>query len=187
MNQSLIVGSLASVAKANHQSLAETFINADVIVLCDTSSSMTDFIGGGKTRYDKACEELSTLQNTLPGRIAVISFASQPVFCPSGVPQAPSGMTDLASALKFARVADVGDMRFIVISDGEPDSERAALEVASTYKGRIDVIYVGREGGPGYAFLQKLARSKGGQAITSENAKELAAAATLLLSSGGMA
>lgn len=182
--QAIIVGSLASVAKANHQSLAETFISADVIVLIDTSSSMQNR-GGEKSRYERACEELTNLQSTLPGRIAVISFASEPIFCPSGVPQPPCGMTDLAKALKFAKVADVCDMRFIVISDGEPDSEREALDVASTYQGRIDVIYIGREGGPGQAFLQKLARAHGGKSITSENAKELAAGVTYLLSSGG--
>lgn len=185
-NQANIVGSLAAVAKQNNQSLAETFISADVIVLVDTSASMSDTTRNNKSRYDRACEELAALQNTLPGKIAVISFSSQPVFCPSGVPQLPSGMTDLAEALKFAKVADVAGMRFIIISDGEPDSEREALDIASKYVGRIDVIYVGREGGPGQKFLQKLARAHGGKAITSEDAAHLATAATLLLSSGGM-
>lgn len=179
VNNQPVTGSLASVAKANQQSLAETFIGADVIVLIDTSASM---IGD---RYQKACAELAQLQNTLPGRIAVISFSTEPIFCPSGIPQEPSAATDLAKALRFAKIADIGDMRFIVISDGEPDSESEALKVAAQYSGRIDVIYVGPEGGPGAAFLQRLARAHGGQAITSENAKELAAAARFLLSSGG--
>lgn len=184
MNTAIITGSLSSVAKANNQSLAETFLNADCVVLVDTSSSMLDRDLGSKSRYDRACQELATLQNTLPGKIAVISFANDAIFCPSGVPQPPCGTTNLAGALKFAKVADVGGIRFIVISDGEPDNEREALDVVAQYVGRVDVIFVGREGGPGQKFLQRLAKSKGGQAITSENAKELAAAATYLLTSG---
>ncbi len=181
-NQALVVGSLQSVAKATGQSLAETFISADVVVLVDTSSSMLDR-DGDNSRYDRACSELSRLQSSLPGKIAVISFASEPIFCPSGVPQTPFGMTDLAKALKFAKVADVGDMRFIIISDGEPDSQEEALAAVAQYRGRVDVIYVGREGGPGEKFLTRLAKSKGGKSITSENAKSLAAAAQYLLTS----
>ena len=182
--QTTVTGSLASVAKANRQSLAETFLSADVVILMDTSSSMMDRDDDHQTRYDRAVSELERLQNSLPGKIAVISFATEPIFCPAGVPQTPCGMTDLAKALRFAKVADIGDMRFIVISDGEPSSEREALEVAAQYSGVIDVIYIGREGGPGQKFLQRLAKAHGGKAITSENAKELAAAAQYLLQAG---
>jgi Mg-chelatase subunit ChlD len=183
-NQEPVTGSLASVAKANHQSLAETFLSADAVVLIDVSSSMSQRDAGEQTRYERACSELAQLQNTLPGKIAVISFASEPMFCPSGIPQQPCGMTDLAKALRFTKVADVADMRFIVISDGDPDSEREALDVAAQYVGRIDVIYVGHEGGSGQKFLQRLAKSKGGQSITAESAKELSAAAQYLLQAG---
>lgn len=182
-NQALVTGSLQSIAQTNRQSLAETFINADGIVLIDTSSSMTDCDLGKQSRYEHACKELARLQNTLPGKIAVISFASEPIFCPSGIPQPPIGSTDLAKALRFAKVADVAGMRFIVISDGEPNNEHEALDMAAQYGGRIDVIYVGPEGGPGQKFLQRLAKVKGGQSITAENAKELAAAAQYLLTS----
>lgn len=186
--QAIIVGSLASVAKANNQSLAESFISADCVVLVDTSSSMScaDFDienRKSKSRYDRACDELSKLQSNLPGKIAVISFASEAVFCPAGIPQPPHGTTDLAGALRFAKVADVGGMRFIVISDGEPDNEREALDMVAQYSGRVDVIYVGPQGGPGESFLKRLAKSKGGQSITAANAKELAAAAQFLLTS----
>jgi len=182
-NQALVTGSLQNIAQAKHQSLAETFINADCIVIIDTSSSMDARDLNRQSRYERACEELARLQNTLPGKIAVISFASEPIFCPSGIPQPPIGTTDLAKALRFAKVADVADMRFIVISDGQPDSESAALDVVAQYGGRIDVIYVGPEGGPGADFLKRLAKIKGGQSITAENAKELAAAAQYLLTS----
>ena len=90
-------------------------------------------------------------------------------------------MTDLAKALKFAKMADVSGMRFIVISDGEPDSQQDALDVAKTYKNRIDTIYVGPENGGGQAFLQQLAKASGGQGVTSAQVKELASDIKTLL------
>ena len=168
----VVKGSLTDIAKQNSTSLAETFLSADVIVLVDTSSSMEAHDApGGKSRYDAACTELANLQATIPGKVAVISFAStgQVMFCPNGQPFNLEGGTGLASALEFAKIADVPDMRFVVISDGQPDSEREALKVAATYLNRIDTIFVGPEGDDrGRAFLTKLANAKGGQAVTAD-------------------
>src|SRR3990172_10796994 len=142
MNTQLVKGSLSAVAQQNNQSIAETFINADVIILTDTSGSMAAADSrGGRSRYDVACEELKNLQASLPGKLTLLSFSDDVIFCPSGVPFNYQGGTDLAKALQFAKVADVTGIRFIVISDGQPDNEEAALKVARTFNNRIDTIY----------------------------------------------
>lgn len=172
----LVKGSIGAIAKDTGKSLAQTFISADIVVLVDTSGSMgTRDSRDHQSRYEVACEELAALQASLPGKVAVISFSDRTMFCPDGVPFNLRGGTDLAGALKFARVADVPGMRFVVISDGEPDEPQAALHEAAKYKARIDVIYVGSEILPtGRDFLINLAKASGGQAVTAAQAKQLA-------------
>jgi len=183
-NQNAIVpGSLNAVAQQNGKSIAESFINADAIILCDTSGSMhANDSREGKSRYDVACDELKQLQASLPGKIALLSFSDDVQFCPSGIPFDFGSMTDLAKALKFAKMGDLtSGMRFIVISDGEPDSEGEALAIAKTYKNHIDTIFVGPDGGSGQEFLKRLANASGGQTVTADRVKELASSVQKLL------
>ncbi len=179
----IVKGSLADVATQNGQSLAQTFVGAEAVVIVDTSGSMSAADSrGGNTRYNVACDELAALQAGMPGKIAVLSFSQHTMFCPDGKPFNQGGGTDLAGALKFAQIADVPGIRFIVISDGEPDSPSAALAVAKTYKSRIDVIYVGPEALPdGRDFLTRLAKASGGQAVTADRAQGLLGATQKLL------
>ena len=185
-NNAIIQGSLGAIAQQEGKSIAESFVNADAIIITDTSASMKQCDSrDGKSRYDVACEELKQLQVSLPGKLALLSFSSDVVFCPNGIPFDLNGMTDLAKALKFAKMGDLASgMRFIVISDGEPDSEDEALKVAKTYKNRIDTIYVGPEGGEGQDFLKRLAKASGGQGITAAQVKELASSVEKLLLKG---
>ena len=180
---SIVTGSLTDVAKRNGHSLAQTFVNAEVVILVDTSGSMeTHDSLGGRQRYEVACAELAVLQEQLPGKIAVLSFSNTAMFCPDGKPYNQGGMTDLAGALKFACVADVPGMRFIVISDGEPNDANAALAEAKRYQNRIDVLYVGPEQMPaGREFLMRLAHASGGQAVTADRAQNLLGATRKLL------
>ncbi len=187
-NHNLVAGSLYEIAKKNNQSIAETFINCDVVILVDTSGSMsvTDS-QGGMSRYDVACEELKGLQDSLPGKIAVLSFSDNVNFCPSGVPFFQGSGTDMAKALQFAKITDgVPGMRFILISDGEPNIPSETLRIAKTYQNKIDTIYVGPEAHPtGRDFLQQLAKASGGQTITADRAKELKSGIeTLFLNAG---
>lgn len=179
----IVKGSLTDLARQQGQSLAQTFVNAEVVVLVDTSGSMATHDSlGGRQRYEVACEELAALQGSRPGKLAVLSFSQATLFCPDGKPFNQGGGTDLAGALKFARVADVPGMRFIVISDGQPDSPSAALAEAGQYRNRIDVIYVGPESMPaGREFLAKLAVASGGQMVTADRAQNLLAATQKLL------
>lgn len=180
----IVPGSLSAIAQQEHQSLAESFMSADAIILCDTSGSMGDNDSrGGKTRYEVALEELAQLQAKMPGKLAILSFSNTVVFCPGGVPQFLMATTDLAGALRFARVADVDGMQFIVISDGEPDDTRAALAEAAQYRSKISTIFVGPEDDRtgGRDFLARLAAKSGGQAITADRVRELAAKTERLL------
>lgn len=186
MNTQLIQGSIGAIAQQSGKSIAESFINADCIIIVDTSSSMSAHDSrGGKSRYEVACEELKTLQTNLPGKLALLSFSDDVIFCPNGIPFNYEGMTDLARALKFAKMGDLASgMRFIVISDGEPNDEQDALKVAKTYRNRIDTIFVGPEGSSGADFLKKLAHASGGQTVTADRVKELAANVQKLLLAG---
>jgi Mg-chelatase subunit ChlD len=187
MKQTAIVtGSLGAIAQQSGKSIAETFMSADAIVIVDTSGSMSSNDSrSGKSRYDVACEELAALQKSMPGKIAVISFSSVTLFCPNGVPTNLGGGTDLAGALRFAKAADVPDMQFIVISDGQPDEPDKALKIARTYKNHISVIYVGPEEHPaGRQFLEQLAAATGGQTVTASKAQGLLQATESLLLHG---
>lgn len=171
----IIPGSLGAVAKQENKSIAETFVNADLVVIVDTSGSMsTHDSRGKKSRYEVACEELASLQATHPGKIAVLSFSDSTIFCPAGIPTYLGGGTDMAKALQFAKIADVPGMQFILISDGEPNDEQETLVVAKTYRNKISTIYVGPEEHPtGRVFLQHLAAATGGKTITVDRAREL--------------
>lgn len=183
-NTAIIPGSLGAIARSQHISLAESFMSASCVVVFDSSGSMAATDGSdGRSRYDTACAELANLQGHLPGKIAVLSFSDEVVFCPDGRPLYLGGGTDLARALRFARQADVSGMRFIVISDGDPNSRSEALAEAAKFKNKIDVIYVGPEDMPhGREFLTRLAQASGGQAITAERALQLESSIRYLLS-----
>lgn len=183
MSNAIVPGSLQAIAQSSGASIAETFINAETIIVVDVSGSMTiqdvtsasweTGLQKGPSRYDRACQELADLQADLPGKIAVVAFSSAVEFCPSGRPVFQGGGTDLAAALKFVHVADECDIRFIVISDGEPDDEARALKAARKFRSKIDTIFVGPAGGAGQDFLRRLANASGGQNITANQVKDL--------------
>lgn len=183
MNNNIVPGSLGAMAKAGRTSIAQSFMSAECIVIVDTSGSMDSMDSrGGRSRYEVACDELAYLQGQMPGKLAVLAFSSKVMFCPNGVPFYYGEGTDLVQALKFASVADVPGMRFILISDGEPSAPQECLKIARTFKNRIDVIYVGPEDSPfGREFLTDLSRACGGVTVTSDRAKELGATVQNLL------
>ncbi len=177
MSNSIIPGSIGAIATATGKSIAETFVNADLVVIVDTSGSMSiEDSRGGRSRYSVACEELANLQASHPGKIAVLAFSDTTIFCPNGKPVYLGGTTDMAESLRFAKIADVPGMQFVLISDGEPNDPNETLRVAKTYQNKISTIYVGPEDRPaGRDFLQKLSREAGGQFVTADRAKELKA------------
>lgn len=182
-NLQVVPGSISAMATQNHKSIAESFASAEIIVIVDVSGSMSDHDSrDGLSRYEVACQELSQLQKNLPGKIAVIGFSDRVEFHPGGIPVFQGGGTDLAKALSFVKVADLPGVRFILISDGEPNYPSEALSMAKTFTNKIDVVYVGPEERPsGNEFLRKLAESTGGQSVTANKAMELAAKISVLL------
>jgi len=176
-------GSLADVARTSGRSLAETFVSADVVVIVDVSGSMaTNDSRGGRERYQVALEELANLQASLRGRVAVIAFSDVPLFVPGGQPPFLAGGTDLAGALKFARVADTPGVRFFVISDGLPVDGRAALAEAAQFQARVDTVFVGDERDhAARSFMLRLATQQGGQTMTAARVNELANTVQYLL------
>ena len=176
MKYEITKGSISDLMQKEDVSLAESFLSCDCVVLFDVSGSMDNKDYTGRTRYDRGCDQLRELQASLPGKIAVVQFADNVQFMPGGVPVMElSGYgTDLAAGLRFIRVADVPEMRFVVISDGAPDSEAMALEEARKFTEKIDTVYIGKEDGDGRDFLSKLAKASGGSAIQSaaENIKQ---------------
>lgn len=173
----ITVGSLAAIANRDGLSLAESFLNCDVLVLIDQSGSMStqDVPHVSRvnrtpwcSRFEAADNELARLQREHPGKVGVISFSSTVEFNPGGVPNHSGGSTDMAAALDFARIAD-GVCKIVLISDGEPDSQSAALAAARRFKNAIHTVYIGSndDNDGGRAFLARLAAATGGRTFES--------------------
>jgi len=168
MNAQIVRGSLSDIAKKNNQSLAESFLNAEIVILLDNSGSMEiNDAPNGMSRQEAAERELKTIQGNFQGKVALVCFADYPVFSPNGKVVSCGGMTDMTAALHKIKVADDCGLKIVLISDGAPDSESSTLQVASTFKSRIDCIYIGREEGSGQAFLDKLMKVTGGKRFES--------------------
>ena len=166
MSKALVKGSLSDTA--NGRTLAESFLSADAILIVDMSGSMACHDApGGLARWDAAENELTRLQRENPGKLAVIAFSGTVEFCPTGIPPHLGGGTDMAAALRFVKPADGTGVKFILISDGEPDDKMAVLNVAHSFESKIDTVYIGPEGGRGVSFLAQLAKEAGGMAATS--------------------
>lgn len=170
MSNLSILGSQSDLAQKNNMSLAETFLNVDLVALVDISGSMqTNDAGNGKSRWDVAQDHLTKLQGKYQGKIALIEFASFVEFRPNGKLSPANGGTNLTDALKFVKIADDCGIKIIVVSDGKPDNEQTALTQATRFTSKIDAIYCGDENDHegGRAFLQRLVNATGGQLITS--------------------
>lgn len=182
MMNALIPGSLSAIAKRSGQSLAESFLNVDVLIIVDCSGSMSRHDApGGRERYEVACEELRRLQADMPGKIGIVAFSNDVQFCPSGHPVASFANTDMAKALRFTKPADDTGIKFILISDGNPDSEYETLAVARTFRTHIDTIYIGPEGDTGQDFLRRLAQATGGRIVKSDKIAMLEKSVKFLL------
>jgi len=182
MKELVVKGSLMDASQSRGVTMAEAIMEAEAIVLIDMSGSMGAQDMGGKARYEVAQEQLARLQGRMPGAVGVISFSTSPVFVPDGIPVFSAGSTNLARALEFAKVADVEGMRFIVISDGFPDSESLALDVARRYTNKIDTVFIGpADDTIGQDFLRQLAAAGGGKSVSDIRLVELARALQLLL------
>ena len=141
--------------------MAKSDIKDKIGVLADVSGSMGDADGGSrerKTRFQLLQEALAGL----PPDVLVISFDNDVCELPSARHlRLLGGSTALHLAIDAA--TKHSPVRTIVISDGEPDNEAAALAAADKLTGIIDVVYVGSPSNTrARAFLESLARAGAG-------------------------
>lgn len=166
---SSIKGSLQSVANKSMITVAQAFVDCEMVVLLDVSRSMDNqdcfasAMRSTPTRFQKARNELAKLQSENPGKVCLICFDDKQTFEPSGIARYPNGSTDIAGALSFVWKADNTGLKFVIISDGEPDDDEAAIAMARQFKSKISCIYIGPEGGEGARFLKRLSGVTGGQ------------------------
>jgi hypothetical protein len=133
------------------------------VLLADCSSSMAE-AAGGRTKAAILREALDSVWPDCPGAV-LIAFGStaQAVGSPSELPS-PAGGTALHLALEAATAHR--PRRSVVISDGRPDSEDAALDAAAGLPGLIDVIYCGPDSdATALDFMRRLARTGGGRVV----------------------
>lgn len=169
MTNQIVRGSLAAIATEQNMPLAETWLSVDAVILVDVSASMNGRDERNTTRLDEARHALENLQNNMSGKIALFTFSDNVTFVPNGYIAGVEGTTNLTKALQFIRAADnIPNMRFVLISDGEPDRPDSALAEARKFKNKIDVIFIGREGSHGQQFLERLAQATGGRGITAD-------------------
>lgn len=163
-NNAIVPGSLSAIAQQENRSIAESFLNVDLLCIVDMSGSMsTEDAPGHKARWLAACDELAALQRQYPGKIAVIAFSGHAELVPGGAPNLLGGDTDMVAALQAAKPADGLGIKIVLLSDGEPNDRDATLAAASKFKTHIDTIYIGPEReSRGREFLQELARKTGG-------------------------
>jgi len=164
----LVRVSSQQVAKARPRTLAEaakaTLAKAEGqgLLICDVSGSMDmRDAPGGKRRIDALRDVVARLRQRFPA-LRVVAFSSQPMIASLALPE-PSGSTALHLALDFAAPMARGMKAVCLISDGEPDDPALAMAAARRFGRRIEVFYVGPEGGHGARFLASLAAATGGQ------------------------
>ena len=130
-----------------------------VVILADVSRSMAEKVGR-QGRVDVLQAALDEVHRASPAAI-VIAYANLPELCSGPLPS-PSGGTALHLALD--RAGAERPRQVIVITDGEPDDEEAALVAADRTSGLIDVIYCGDDSSrQAIDFCRRLARRGGGR------------------------
>lgn len=187
MVKAATTGSLQDVVQKTGLTLEQAMMDCEFVVVIDQSGSMSeDDTREGLERYDVAESELRKIQEMYPGKVAVVEFSNRPEFCYSGIPSRSGGTTDLTAALRFVKEFADGAFDIVVISDGEPDNQASALDIAATFSSPINTIYIGVKGGDGQKFLDRLAKASGGQRYVAEKPGELMPGIVGLLGDGGM-
>jgi len=131
-----------------------------VVVLADCSGSMAEAAGTEKKEALLRQALIHVLPSLPTARLYGFHSIPVPVSIPEQLPSA-TGSTALHLALEAAQREK--PIRTLVISDGHPDSEDAAMQAASSLTGRIDVLYIGPDGdAAAIAFLRRLAMHGGG-------------------------
>lgn len=169
MNTSLIAtGSVIDHAHKLNSDLATSFLDVELILLCDRSGSMAGRDAQSKARYQVEDEIVKDLQRRHEGKILLASFSDYATIHVNGILPEPSGGTKMLDGLKKILPYCVGDMRVILISDGEPsDNEEKIVQYGVLhFMNRLDTMFAGPRGSSGEAFLKHLARMCNGTTQT---------------------
>ena len=136
------------------------------IILADISASMGSYANGDRRKIDILREAIAAVTQNSPARLFVFSKSVRAVHA---IPE-PENNTALAPALLHVQQFDPGVT--LVISDGQPDNAKDALDVARTFRGAIDVLYIGPESdAKAIAFMRQLAAAAGGEVRVHDLAK----------------
>lgn len=177
LEKSLRVKSLGDLIKKEQ--------DATIWLALDVSGSMRECMRNGKMKIDGLREVVKDIETN--GVVKKIAFGGIDgnAYVVHSIPNAAGG-TPLHAAIDLAK--QQGSQRLIVISDGIPDNQDAAMNAAKRFEGKIDVVYVGDPNDPwnGEDFLRKLAASTGGTEFTGDlsQPKELAGQIMGLLGEG---
>ncbi len=158
MNESLVKTATDSLVKSLGKSSLDDFLKVSrrSMMLVDVSSSMNEIIRSGGTKIEACRATCDALRESNPVPVAAFGGIVELV---DRVPH-PSGGTPLHLGIEFAQ--GLGADHLVVITDGEPDSEQAALAAAKAFGGVIDVFYIGNGDDEGSRFAAQLARLTGG-------------------------
>ena len=189
-SNNIVDGSISAIAARDDTSIVDAAMGAEVLVLIDTSGSMSMRLMGGGTAHSKAANEVAQLQNEFNGKVALFSFSDEVMFCPTGTPVRFDGNTKMAKALDHIHRFD-GILKVYLISDGYPslsnDSDRLmsdrtyhqnveqeVLASARKFKSPIHTIFIGDETDKkAQRFLQKLAAATGGKYVKADKIAQL--------------
>ena len=147
--------SLAERMKSLKTKIAGMSRNKNICLLCDTSGSMNSIVVNSEDNTSKRAIDIlaNVLTNFTGANIYSFNTICRKV---DSLPE-PTGSTDLAEA--FTTIKNDGIKELILLTDGQPDDERAALKVAQGLK--INIIYIGPTPTP--QFLIDLAKITGGK------------------------
>jgi len=129
---------------------------AAIVLIADVSASMRG------RKYDRLKASIRDMVNR---KALLLAFSWRTWWCETAddMPR-PEGDTDLAAALLVA--AEKFPAKVIVLSDGVPNDEQAALRAADRIPGVISCAFVGDDDDrAGMEFMRKLARVGGGDVI----------------------
>ena len=139
--------------------------NPNTAILADISSSMHDYVRGGRTRWHEMKKALNTIYNANNQSIIAFSSIVEEVANPDLI-DTPKGSTDLAEAIKYVRLKKSNIGNVIIITDGEPDDEQKALRQAKLFNGTISTIFIGNEDNKNaIEFLSDLANDCAGSSM----------------------
>lgn len=128
--------------------------NRDTVVLADVSGSMDSPAWGGRTKHAVLREAIDDTMRRVAHRTFAFSSDVREITSAADLPPA-GGHTALHRAID--RAGELRPGRILVVSDGEPDDETAALAAARAFDGVIDVLYIGPDSNAAaMAFLRRL-------------------------------